>query len=304
MEIYKFFNSAAGDTRTYQADDFASYFGSVLTTGLLHNDKVPGLAVTVETGTLNTTVSAGKAIMEGHLYENSTPLTLAHSIPDTALNRIDRVVLRLDLRNEARFIKLFVKEGEPLATPIAPVLQRDSFVYELSLAQILVRANTAQLLQSDLTDERLDPTLAGLTYSLISGAWGDLTGNDVRIYDTENLFGSEILEDILTEIGTDFAAHDADNARHLIESDISRIIEKTSFKTIKSGKDANGIYTTIEHRRKTDNTLVRRSVLSGGSSPQYATRTITYYAANGSTVLKTDPFTLSYDGGGDLISEV
>lgn len=167
-QLYKFFNSAPGDPRTYQAADFADYFGSVLSTGLLHTDNVPGMAVSVEAGTLNTIVSTGKAIMDGHLYENTASLTLTHAIPEPDLDRIDRVVLRLDLSNAERSIKLRVLTGTPSATPVAPALTRSTFIYEISLAQILVRANTVQLLAGDLVDERLDENLAGLVYSLIS----------------------------------------------------------------------------------------------------------------------------------------
>lgn len=168
MEKYKFFNSAPDDPRTYEASDFAEYFGSVLSTGLLHTDHVPGMEVSVAAGTLNTVVSAGKAIMLGRLYENTSNLTLTHSIPEATLNRIDRIVLRLDLRNSARNIHLAVKEGAAGAAPVPPELTRDNFIYELSLAQILVRANTSQLQQADLLDERLYEDLCGIVYSLIS----------------------------------------------------------------------------------------------------------------------------------------
>ncbi|MFJ5625452.1 hypothetical protein ACIQD3_22745 [Peribacillus loiseleuriae] len=167
-QIYKFFNSSTIDKRTYQASDFADYFSSVLSTGLLHTDNVPTLAASVVSGTMNTIVSVGKAIMKGHLYENTTPLTLSHSIPEPTLDRIDRVVLRLDLRNAERNILLHVKEGISATYPVAPDLQRDNFVYEISLAQIRVRKNTTQLLQSDLVDERLKQDLCGLVSSLIS----------------------------------------------------------------------------------------------------------------------------------------
>jgi Phage tail fibre repeat len=75
------------------------------------------------------------------------------------------------------------------------------------------------------------------------------------------------------------------------------------FNVYKSGKDSNGIFTIVEYKRA-DGTLYARSVLSGGTSPQYTTRTITYYAADGTTVIRTDPYTLVYDADGDLISEV
>ncbi|WP_446662941.1 tail fiber protein [Geobacillus sp. CCR] len=75
------------------------------------------------------------------------------------------------------------------------------------------------------------------------------------------------------------------------------------FNVYKSGKDSNGIFTTVEYKR-TNGKLFARSVLSGGTSPQYTTRTITYYAADGTTVIRTDTYTIVYDADGDLISEV
>lgn len=75
------------------------------------------------------------------------------------------------------------------------------------------------------------------------------------------------------------------------------------FNIYKSGKDSSGIFTIVEYKRA-DGTLYARSVLSGGTSPQYTKRTITYYAADGTTVLLTDTYTLTYDADGDLISEV
>lgn len=170
-EKFKFFNAqeiAPGIfDREYQAADFADYFGSVLSTGLLHTNNAAGLAVSVETGTLNTVVQPGKAILKGHLYENTTALTLNHSIPEATLDRIDRVVLRLDLRNSAREIRLKVKEGTPASAPVAPELQRDNFIHELSLAQVRVRANTASMNQADLKDERLLDDLCGLVQWMI-----------------------------------------------------------------------------------------------------------------------------------------
>lgn len=83
-----------------------------------------------------------------------------------------------------------------------------------------------------------------------------------------------------------------------------RKAERESYKFVKSNKDSNGVFTTVEQRRKSDNTLVSRSVLSGGTSPLYTTRTLTYYEKDGTTVAKTDSMALSYDADGDLVSEV
>lgn len=148
--------------REYTESDFALYFGSVLSTGILSTEEIPGLSVSVDVGTLNTVVSVGMALMKGHLYLNSTPLTLTHSVPEATLDRIDRIVLRYDVRNQTRDTNAFVKEGMPSATPVPPNLQRDNFIHEISLAQIRVRKNTVQLLPADLIDERLNEDVCGL----------------------------------------------------------------------------------------------------------------------------------------------
>lgn len=168
-EIFKFFNSAPGDERWHYASDFADYFGSVLSSGLISNGDLPvGLQVTVNAGTMTTSVNVGKALIKGYSYENTTPVKLTHSISEQTLDRIDRIVLRLDLKNASRFIKVFVKEGVSALEPIAPTLQRDQYVYELSLAQIRIRKNTSSLVVSDIKDERANENLCGIVQSLIT----------------------------------------------------------------------------------------------------------------------------------------
>lgn len=168
-EIFKFFNSAPGDERWHYASDFADYFGSVLSSGLISNGDSPvGLQVTVNSGTMTTSVAIGKAIIKGYSYENTTPLTLTHSIPEQTLDRIDRIVLRLDLKNASRFIKVFVKEGVSALEPTPPTLQRDQYIYELSLAQVRIRKNTSSIAVSDIKDERADENLCGIVQSLIT----------------------------------------------------------------------------------------------------------------------------------------
>lgn len=85
---------------------------------------------------------------------------------------------------------------------------------------------------------------------------------------------------------------------------VRKKVEQSGYKMIKSGKDSNGVFTVVEEYRKSDNTLAEKSVLSGGTSPKYTTRTITYYGIDGTTVEKTETFTLSYDTDGDCTSEV
>jgi hypothetical protein len=205
-EISKFFNSAPGDPRTYQASDFADYFGSVLSTGLLHTDNIPALEVKCDGNDLRTYVTPGKAIIQGYLYENTSNLYLDHALPEPTLDRIDRIVLRLDKRNQSRYIRLFVKQGIPDENPVPPDLQRDDFIYELSLAQIRVRANTSTLNPADLVDERLDENLCGLVHSLISIPTSQFQAE-------WDAFMASVQDEGFTP-RTDFDAHLADYVKH------------------------------------------------------------------------------------------
>lgn len=223
MERYLFFNSTTDDRRKYQAQHFAEYFGSVLSTGLLHTDNMPGMVASVEPGTLNTIVSPGKAIMRGHLYENTTDLTLTHDIPEPDLDRIDRIVLRLNLNNAVRDIKLHVKTGTPSNSPVAPELQRDEFIHEISIAQIKINANTVQLTPSNLIDERLDEELCGLVYSLISIPTDQLqnfiNAKRIELGDTTDIALNEFLQAVL--LAETQLQEDVENWEGILESDLN-----------------------------------------------------------------------------------
>lgn len=82
---------------------------------------------------------------------------------------------------------------------------------------------------------------------------------------------------------------------------INGIAEKLS--TYKLNPDDNGIRTVIVKRRP-DGTKYTESTLSGGTSPEYTTRTVVRYAADGVTVVDTKVYSLEYDVDGNLISEI
>lgn len=128
--------------------------------------------------------------------------------------------------------------------------------------------------------------------------------------------GTDEIQQELAALQELVAAHQSENVKHITAEErllwngketpdgARKKIEQTSFSTIKSNKDAEGIYTIVEQRRKTDGTLAVKAVLSGGTSPHYTTRTLTYYALDGTTVEKTETFSISYDTDGDFVSEV
>lgn len=155
-QTYGFFNSAAEDTRQYRAEEFAELFSSFFKSGVANTTSGIGLKVSAGAGmTIN--IDSGYSILNGYYYKNDSSLSLNIDAADSSLNRIDRVVLRLDL--VARTIKAAIKKGNIASFPTAPVLQRDSSVFELSLAQVKIVAKATTVI---ILDERLDNSVCGL----------------------------------------------------------------------------------------------------------------------------------------------
>ena len=165
-ENYRFFDSIDGeDERFYTADEFAEYFRQFIRNGIFNGGE--NLKVSTDEKDMKISIKPGYAWIEGYLYKISgEDLMLEHGIADPSLNRIDRVVIRLDKTLENRYVKAFILEGTPAATPEAPELTRNDNVYEISLAKIQIIAGKSFIENYQITDERLDNMLCGLTTHL------------------------------------------------------------------------------------------------------------------------------------------
>lgn len=160
MERSTFFNSVNGDRR-YKAEAFAEYFSSFIGNGVFPNPNT-GLQV-IANDDMTITLSPGKAWINGYFYMNTSDLILIIDPADGVLSRVDRVALRFDV--EERSIKAIVKKGEFNAE--VPLIQRDSDIYELGLADIKVNQGAISITQEDITDLRLNKNLCGVVHGLI-----------------------------------------------------------------------------------------------------------------------------------------
>lgn len=158
MEKSGFFNSINGDRR-YQAKDFAEYFNSFITNGVFPNPST-ACQVMGDNNNMTITFKQGKAWINGYEYYNDSDLILNIDAADGVLNRIDRVVLRMD--TVGRAINAVVKKGDFQSTPIAPDLQRDADRYELGIADIYICAGATSIVQANITDLRLNTSLCGI----------------------------------------------------------------------------------------------------------------------------------------------
>lgn len=159
-EKYFPFNSQNGD-REYLAEDFARYFESIITSGVVADGSQ--LPVT-SAGGLKVAVGVGMAWIKGRLYENTA--TLNFTLANGAANpRIDRVVVRLDVA--ARKITARVIQGTAAASPVAPALVRNADYWDIGLAEITVPASAVSITNSAIKDTRTDDALCGVTRCLV-----------------------------------------------------------------------------------------------------------------------------------------
>ena len=77
-----------------------------------------------------------------------------------------------------------------------------------------------------------------------------------------------------------------------------------TYSTYKSNQDVNGVYTKVTYKRADGSTYKVSELSNTDDNGNYQTQTITYYQANGSTVDKTEVYTITYNADGDVESEV
>lgn len=111
------------------------------------------------TGGMTVKVKPGDGFVEGRIFinENETELSISSA---ESLDRIDTIVVRLSKAN--RETTLEVVKGTASSAPSAPALTRESGVYELGLANVLVKKNTVNITQAEVTDTRLNEQRCGI----------------------------------------------------------------------------------------------------------------------------------------------
>lgn len=168
MERSSFFNAVIDQNgipdRSYLAEDFARYFSTFIGNGVFPNPANQLQVVAVDDN-MQIRIKAGFAWINGYMYENTDDYIFKLYPADGVLNRIDRVVLRLDFLE--RKIKAVVKKGEYGSSPKTPNLQRDSDAYEIAIADVLVRNGLITVTQANVTDLRLNKELCGIVHGVV-----------------------------------------------------------------------------------------------------------------------------------------
>ncbi|AEE92511.1 hypothetical protein [Tepidanaerobacter acetatoxydans] len=313
MERFRFFDSIDGeDERYYTADEFAEYFRQFIRNGIFNGGE--NLQVGTDERDMKIFIKPGYAWIEGYLYKiEKEPLVLEHSMADPELNRIDRVVIRLDKTLENRYVKAFILKGAPAETPQVPELTRDENIYEISLAQVEVIAGKSFIEAHQITDERLDNEVCGLVTHLFEQvntteifnrfqSWLDSKTSepDGDFYREWKDWFDEVQDTTNLVTKTQFDEHLS--AWDAFKEEIKKKLDNYSLYAF--DKDINGIFTVVEYRRKDDTLYMKSTVSDADEEGNYQINTWEFFDTDGITLLDTVIWNISYDKDGDIVSKV
>lgn len=177
------FNSTSVDgeeDRLYEAKDIANMLKQFLSNGVYPNPS-SGLRVDASGTSMVLTVREGSAIINGHTYVLfEEPKQFALSPSHMNYNRKDAIVVQLN--HTERAISMKYKEGAPASNPIVPALVRTDDIYEIRIAEILVKTGVKQITQAEVTDTRLDKSLCGMVTHVITSVDTTAIFNQYQTY--------------------------------------------------------------------------------------------------------------------------
>lgn len=145
------------DSQTSSENDWSYLMRHLSATqdgGIVGTPAGTAVKVTGDSSGMQVKLAAGYALVRGHMYYNSSVLTIA--LTAAAANpRIDSIVLKLD--PTANTITAIKVDGTASATPSAPSLtanQTDTGTYYLEIARVSVGASVSTIAAGDVTDLR------------------------------------------------------------------------------------------------------------------------------------------------------
>jgi len=162
----EFYSGTATDPRTYHGSDWARWFRSQFTSGIVYGNPIGTCAASqYGTGDMKVNVAPGSVWAYGY-NALIDAVEVATITANTSGNpRIDRVVARNTI---ASGITIHVIPGTPAASPVAPDLVTDGVTYyDVPLAWIEVANGATKIYTDDIHDERIYSTLKNIDFASI-----------------------------------------------------------------------------------------------------------------------------------------
>lgn len=201
------FVSVAGD-RKYQPSDWVQYYANLFRNGILPQVGTGLQVKAMDPASMNVTVSAGAAIINGYQYSNTENYTQAIAVASATVDRVDGIFLQLDL--PSRLVEIIYKEGN-----ITP--QCDANIHELLLATITVAKNSVVVTNASIMDKRADTVVCGystpfeaLNLESLQDQYETMLSEAFTAVQTEMMTDASTLQTLLTNQEALFAAWFAD----------------------------------------------------------------------------------------------
>ena len=144
-----FFNSVNHD-RVYNAEEMSNYFEGLVYNGV-YETVGNALKVVVNDG-LTVNVLTGRAMIDCRWLKNDTAYGITLEASDLQLDRIDRIVVKLDLTN--RQMTLEAVKGEFASNPTPPTVTDTDTVKYLTIAYVTINHGATNLIQDNIQDRR------------------------------------------------------------------------------------------------------------------------------------------------------
>lgn len=189
------------------------YLGEFLTDGIFPSPAT-NFAVRAGTG-MQVVVQPGIALVAKHMGYDDDPYSITLAAADPSLTRIDRIVLRSD-EIEGK-ISIEVLQGTPASADYAATpLTRGADVWELAIADVLVKPGATAITQAEITDTRPDSGLCGWVVNAMQTI--DVTAFFAQMqaqFDTWfATIQGQLSEDVAGQLLANIEAHKADTAIH------------------------------------------------------------------------------------------
>jgi len=204
-------------SRAYSSDVIARVLARYFRNGVFANPST-GLQVLQNEG-MTILVKEGAANINGRHFLEEQDRVLTVQAADASLDRIDTVVLRLNLEMTMLNVDLYIVKGVAAATPSAPDLTRNASVWELGLANLFIAKGVATVTQERITDTRLQSERCGVVASVVGDT--DTEAFYTQVQADLAAFRTQAQADFLQWSDTERAAFDAwfDHVRNTLGED-------------------------------------------------------------------------------------
>lgn len=152
---FGFFNAKNLD-RTYTAENFCDYLGSIICNGIQDNY---GQCFKLTANKLKLTIGSGKAWIDGHYFLSDTPYTYdLSSYVNESLGRYLSVGICCNTGENYRKIEFEILAGTPATSPSIPRFKNTETKTYLTLCAVKIDAGTAEI---KVTDYRENTSYCG-----------------------------------------------------------------------------------------------------------------------------------------------